>query len=87
MVRKRRYIDPRAAADGRLKGAASRMRDLVARRKDMTDVQERHRDEWPDLWEAIDSVVASIDTLFPQEPDPSPTLFDSYLTKLPPTRP
>ena len=87
MVRKRRYIDPKASAEGGLNGAATRIRDLVVRRADMAEVQERHRAEWPDLWEAIDSVVERIDVLAPREPDPSPSLFDTYLTKLPPTRP
>jgi hypothetical protein len=45
------------------------------------------REEWPDLWEAIDSVVSCVDVLFPPEPDTSPSLFESYLIKLPPTKP
>jgi hypothetical protein len=79
---KRRTIDRRVAAEGGLTGAAARIRVLM-RREDLTDVRQGH----PDLWEALESVVDCINRLHPERPHPLQGTFETYLTRLPPTRP
>jgi hypothetical protein len=72
----RRHIDRKAVAESALSGGAERLRDLITRDTD-SDRQRRQRQEWPELWETIDSLVERVTVIRgPWRPPPGPSLFD-----------
>jgi hypothetical protein len=74
----------RAGARGGLDGAAKRLRTHVHRdRRTGPQLQDRHRDEWPELWSAIDSILQCLDVLYPPVPEPTKGLFDGSFVRLP----
>lgn len=47
------------------------------------DRSARHRAEWPELWGAIDAVVAKLEEKYPPDRGPGAGLFDGSFVRLP----
>lgn len=74
------YKRPAPKVEPRFDGIAQRLRGVLWT-DSRSDRQARHREEWPELWSAIDDIVATIDKLDP--PPPPPPMFDGSFTRLP----
>jgi hypothetical protein len=65
-------------------GAVKQLRADVRRdRRTGPQLQDRHRDEWPELWSAIDSIVRCLDVIEPTRPEPARGMFDGSFVRLP----
>jgi hypothetical protein len=54
-----RRADPVRLAEAKAFGRAARLRDQLLLNKD-AELERRHREEWPELWEAIDRLTELI---------------------------
>jgi hypothetical protein len=70
----RRHVDPQRLSLASYVGVSKRIRGEIWR-DNVSDRQRRHREDWPELWRALDDLIELVDGEFPPFGNPHPPGF------------